>query len=306
MDKNFLKGSLSIISASVLYSSMFIFLRIIGFELPFFFQCLMRNVLALVLTGILLFFFKGWHKVKSKDLFWFISRTLLGIISFTCFYIAVNNIEVGTFYFSFYAGFLVGGFLIGKLLFKEKMTGVKTISLVMSFLGLGLIYSFNLEVNRFFILLSLFSGISSTAWSIFCKKLSGTYSALQLSFIDLAITLLAYLVLTVVLKEAWLVPTLSAPWIATFSLGVIMVFTGLLIVYGFHYLEAQIGSLLMLVEIVFAIFLGFILYQEQVPLITWIGGLLIISALVILEASKLIKKASLKIFLRKNKKLKLT
>jgi drug/metabolite transporter, DME family len=289
MDKDYLAGSLSLLLAAFLYSSMFIFLRIIGFNLPFFFQNMARSIFALLGTGFLVLVLKKWTKIRKKDAGWLFLRTLLGMVSFICFYFAVNNISVGTFYFCFYAGFLLGGFLIGFLMFKEKLTKVKLIALLLSFLGLGLIYSFDVKSSRLFILVSLLSGVTSTVWSIFGKKVSDYYSAFQLSFIDILISLIVYFLFSLGFKESWVSLSLTPAWLANAGLGFVMIACGVLIVYAFHRIEAQIGSLIMLSEIIFAILWGALFYKEVVSLAAWIGGILITSALVFLEASKLWK-----------------
>lgn len=52
-------------------------------------------------------------------------------------------------------------------------------------------------------------------------------------------------------------------------------------VYGFKRLEAQIGTLVMPMEVFFAALFGFIFYRETLTILTILGGLLIISGIVI-------------------------
>jgi len=66
-------------------------------------------------------------------------------------------------------------------------------------------------------------------------------------------------------------------------MGSIFIITGQLIIYGFRHLEAQVGSIVMLMEIVFGLFLGFMLYDEVLSVTSLIGGALIIVAVVLPE-----------------------
>ena len=53
--------------------------------------------------------------------------------------------------------------------------------------------------------------------------------------------------------------------------------------YGFKYLEASIGSIILLAEILFAVFFGLILFQEAITLSIIGGGICIIVAMILPE-----------------------
>lgn len=62
--------------------------------------------------------------------------------------------------------------------------------------------------------------------------------------------------------------------------------TGQLMIYGFKYVEAQTGSLIMLAEVVFGVFLGFIFYKETISFTTLLGGMAIIAAIILPEIKR--------------------
>jgi drug/metabolite transporter (DMT)-like permease len=91
---------------------------------------------------------------------------------------------------------------------------------------------------------------------------------------------------SILLKEQWTLPSLSAAWIANLLFALMFMTTGQLMIYGFKYVEAQIGSLIMLAEVVFGIIFGFIFYKEAVSITTLVGGVVIISAIILPEIRK--------------------
>lgn len=56
---------------------------------------------------------------------------------------------------------------------------------------------------------------------------------------------------------------------------------GLLIVYGFKYVTAQAGTVILLFEIIAGILLGFVFFHETISLAEYAGGALILFAIVL-------------------------
>ena len=59
--------------------------------------------------------------------------------------------------------------------------------------------------------------------------------------------------------------------------------TGQLMIYGFRNVSAQLGSLIMLSEVLFGIIIGAVLYKEALSLTVLAGGILVIVAMVLPE-----------------------
>jgi len=282
--KNQRIGVGSLLLATFLYGFFAILTRTIGFNLPIFFQNWTRSLIELILVSPLLLLFKKWTKVKVKDFKWMLIRSVGGLFGFYGSYIAFLFIPIGTTYFVFYAGSTIGGYLIGKLLFKEKLNRIKIISLFLAFLGLIFIYLINFEGGKsLYIFLALISGLGTAIWNTFSKKISRRYSALQLNFIDVFLVFIITFLFSLFVKEHWILPNLSSVWMANGLFALMFFSTGLLIIYGFKYVEAQIGSLIMLAEVVFGVFLGLIFYKEIISFTTLLGGIAIITAIILPE-----------------------
>lgn len=269
-------GVLAILLAAFMYAGFNPLVRMVGFELPFYFQNTVRNLLSVFLLTWLMLRNKGWKRMRNKDLFWVFSRGVLGSGAWACYYYSVNNLYIGTAYFTYYAMATVTGFLVGKMLFGEKFNTTKVISLVLAIIGLSLVFSVRLETPNIYLYISLLSGVLGAIWTTFSKKLADKYSAWQLIWIDGVISAIVFGGISLIVKEIWVWPGWSPAWIANYGLGFLMIITGALIIYGFNKIEVQLGSLLMLTEIVFGLGWGWFIYQEKLGVMSLIGGVLII------------------------------
>lgn len=279
-DKYF--GASTLFASSFIYGFFGILTRTLGFDLPLFFQSWTRNLFMSLILFIPVLYLKKWKSLRKKHTLWIIARALGGLLGFVGSFISFYYIPIGTAYFVFYSGSTIGGYLLGRLLFNEKFTVIKISSLILSIAGLFLIYTLEFEIEKsLYILAALSSGFGSAIWSVFSKKVSHTYSALQLNFLDFLLFFIMTFSLSVFLKEKWSMPSFSSPWIANLLFAAMFLSTGQLMIYGFKHLKAQTGSLIMLSEILFGITLAFLFYKEIPPISTFLGGIFIISAILL-------------------------
>ncbi len=278
-------GILSLLTATFIYGFYGVLSRYMGFTIPLYYQSGIRAIVAAIMFLLLLISLGKWQSVGKRDFLWIFSRGFFGEVAIIGFFAAVNFLQVGTVYFIFYAGSTLGGYALGRLLFQERLTTVKILALLLSFIGLYLIYSVTVDNTKaIYIVISILSGVASAFWTILPKKISHSYSALQLGFLDNLIGgLMALTISAIVVKEQWVLPTPSLAWGLNLLFACSYIATGLLVIYGFRRLEAQIGSLVMLAEVVFGIILALIFFGELITLSTFIGGLLIIAGIILPE-----------------------
>ena len=289
--KKELKGIIGLIVATSIYGLFPVIVRLAGLSMPFFFQNTTRLFIAffIFLVGVLVF--KTWKKVKKGDYKWFVLRAVSVFLAFSLFTFSLNFIPIGTMLLSFYAGSTVSGYVIGALFFKEYFTSKKVVSLVLAIVGLLMIYSFDIQPEKaFYIATAFVSGSFTAIWNIFSKKVVDTYHTFQLNLIDNILAGILAATVSLVLKEQWIVPSFSFIWAMNLLFGLGIAATGVLVVYGFARLEAQIGSLIMLTEVLFAIIFGYVFFRETITLTTLIGGGIIIAAIVLPELRLLRRK----------------
>lgn len=273
---------MSLTAATFLYGFFGIILRYVGYSLPLFYQNWTREVVAVLLLALT---YRQWTHIHRKDWPWIIARSLSGIAAFLLFFTAVNAMKISITYFIFYSGLIVGGFILGKLLFHEDVTRLRIASLLLAFLGLGFVYGFSVDApNPVMMLVAFSAGVFSTVWNILAKKIHH-YPGTQITFLDNAFTIPVYLSLSLLMREPQPITLISPVQGASLFIGVLFVITGLLVVRGFKRLDAQLGSLIMLSEVVFATVYSFLFFHEAPSSTAGFGGLLIIFAMMLPEVN---------------------
>ena len=284
--RNTFLGIGSLLGATFLYGFFGIFVKTIGYSLPLFYASVFRDLISVSILAIPVYFLRAkvLKKIKMSDMVWMFLRSLFGMIAFLGSYTSFEKLSIGTAYLFFYSAATIGGYFFGIVLFKEKLTSIKILSLVLALAGLVFIYSLNMAPgNLLYMLAAVISGISYSIWSVFSKKVSDNYNPLQLNFVDFFFSFTFMTIISLLLRENWVMPEANVIWGANILLALMYIFTGQLIIIGYNNLEAQVASLVMLMEILFGVLLGFIVFREVLSLPMIFGGLLIITAIILPE-----------------------
>ncbi len=269
------QGSLFIILAAASYGLYGIYSRLIGQSFGEFAQSWTRNIIILFFLSLFLFFTKTWKTIKRKDRKWMILWPLSDVVSIVLLYITFNNLSVGTSYFLLYATMIIGGFIFGNLFYKEQITGIKIVSIILSILGLSLIFSSEYSMENIqFIIFGLLSGISTALWNALSKKVSDRYPNAQLVFIDAFVALCATLTGSLIVRDS--IPALtSSVWTWQILYAITQIGAVYFVILGFRYLEAQMASIILPVEVIFATVFGFLFFKEIPQPTSLVGGVLI-------------------------------
>ena len=277
MDKNKIIGIVSLASAAFLWGLWGVFARLLGLGFGVFYQVFSRClILFLILFGYLLLK-RLWKRVDGADYKWFLGMSLSGLLSTVCSFVAFNYLAIGITLFVFYAASTLGGYFLGSILFQERLTRIKIISLLVSFFGLFLIFSTTFEqANLFYLLLSVLGGFGFAGWQVFSKKVSSKYSLFQVSAIDNLIFSIVSLIFVVAFKETIILPSFSLIWLIVLLFAFTVLIASLFNIYGFRRLEAQKGSLIMLLDPVFGVIFGWLFYKEVLTIYSLVGGAMIL------------------------------
>lgn len=268
-------GFASLFAAAFLYGSQSIATRVAGATVaPF----LSTSIRALVVV-LLVIWFVPWKRVVASDIKWFIARSSANILSTTGLFFAIAKIPVGSALFSFYAGMILATTIVGYVWYKELMTRVKVLSLILTALGLLSMYytktgfSFNI-----YIFIAAFGGMCAGFWSIFSRPISKSYPLTQLVVLDNALASLLALGVSLILQETWNGMSLGVPILSLSYLGLTQAFTGQLVAYGFRYIDGQIGSIILLNDTIIGIVLMMIFFKEIPSMPVLVGGICIFLA----------------------------
>jgi drug/metabolite transporter (DMT)-like permease len=276
------KGVLALLAAAVLSGSFGVFSHYINFNIPLFYQVTFRGIVQLIILTALYLFFDTKKPIAKKDIKWFFFRSACGFINSFGLYVAFTKITIGTTYFLSFAASTVCGYVLGSTLFKEQVTRRSLIALGLSLVGLGLVYSVSFQLSTvWYSLAAIVAGIAAPGWTVFSKYISKTYSNIQMNLVDTVFAVILAIACCLLLREHIVAIKLDPIWIASFAMALIFLLAGLLVVYGFRRVDAQVGTLLLLVEAVSGIGLGYLFYKQTIPPRDVIGGLMITSAIYI-------------------------
>lgn len=275
-------GIMALFLSGFLFSLFTTVNRFVPHGIGTFSQTFLRTGLMGIMFLVIGLFSKRMSKVENKDRVLLFARGIFVGADIAAFFLAANNLALGTAIFLFYAGAIVASFFYGSFILREKIDGVKVISLVSAFAGLAIIYLDNFSsFGNPFAIFAIIAGVCFGLANSTSKNLTDKYSIEQIN--SIAYLFSAALCIPIILSgkemlNAGLLSSSAVLFLAFAALGVAAYYTA---VYGFKYVEAQKASLILLVEIVFVFILGFIFYKETPTVKTVIGGIFVMIASVL-------------------------
>lgn len=126
------------------------------------------------------------------------------------------------------------------------------------------------------------------------KKFSDNYHEIQIIYWGSLAGVAVAFVGLLLFGEAWPTFALTPAWGWLFIYALVQVATVWLLVYGFKNLEAQVGSVILPVEIIFATIFGYLIFGETLTMGTLLGGLLIASAAFLPNITMLVEQRRMK------------
>jgi drug/metabolite transporter (DMT)-like permease len=276
-----LRGVLWVTLSAACFGSYGIWSRLMTGQLGQFNQAWMRGVLLLAILVPWLWQKKAWLPIQKSDWGWFLVLTLCGGLNQAPYYIAFAHLPLSTATFLFYAALTVAVCLVGVVVYREKFHLTKVLSLALAAAGLGLLFTFSLTLAQWWpAVLAVLAGVMGGTEIALSKSISSKYSAAQIVATDFAMMALENLILAGWAKEA-------LPGWQSFSLPVLVGVLGyaaamlvavIAAVKGYQLLEASVGGLVGLSEVVFAALFGWGLFGERLGTAALVGGGLIITA----------------------------
>jgi drug/metabolite transporter (DMT)-like permease len=209
-----------------------------------------------------------------------IAYSLLAAISILFFTLSVQMTTIANTLFTSNATELVGAFLLGTILLKEKITNRKLLAIGLSLAGLAL-YSGALFSGNVGLIFGLLGGTTTAICNIFAKKLKGVdrNAILRMQF-GLGTMLTAVLALLFSAND--IIRTVSVQGIATTAVfALILIVATNLVLYGFQHFDINIASVVLSSQLAFGALLGFLIFKEVPAPTEIISGLLIACAAII-------------------------
>lgn len=284
-------GSAAIVMSAMGYASYGVWTKWMAEGFSEFNQAWVRAVLLLLVLVPFGLGMKHFRAIKKADWKWFAIVALAGGLNQAPYFYGYEHLEVGTGTLLFYVTLTLGTFLFGKFFFREKLTAIKYFSLALGVLGLSIIYTLVVSAEDLLPAASMIlAGLMGAAAIVFTKKLSDQYSETQL-LTALAIAMLPTNFALSALSGESQLPALASPvWpVMLVYLATYLVSNAAAIV-GFKYLEASIAGLLGLVEVVFGVVLGVLVFGEALTPAMIAGSAIIILAAGLPDAARLVSR----------------
>ncbi len=271
-----IRGTGFILMSAFFYASYGIWSRLMANYFGEFSQAWTRGIVLLIGTLTLNSIFKFLKPIKKKDWIWFLVISLMGLNQASIFY-GFKYLNVGTATLIFYAALVIGGYLIGKFSFKEKISKIKWLSLILALIGMGVIYKLSLDSSQLLAVgLTFLAGLMGAGGVCFTKKLSGNYPEIQIMMSYFISITVVNFILSAIFKDALPIFGFNVPWLAQLGYLVAFLVANLSVIEGYKHLEPSMGSLIGLVEIIFGIVFGVVLFGETLGLGMIIGSVLIL------------------------------
>jgi drug/metabolite transporter (DMT)-like permease len=288
------KGALIVALSALFFGSYGVWSRIIGNQVDNLFQVYVRSLIILIFIIPIGIFTHNFKKVEKKDRKWIFIYSMASSLTVAPIFYAYNKIGIGSATLLFYASFTIVSFILGFISFGEKFSLDKRIALIFALIGLYLVFDLSFQQNN--LLAALAAIISGSAGGIevsYTKKISNNYSALQLNVFTWSVILIFHFIGSLLIGERQSFPELSTAWFGILGYAIASLCAFSFVVIGYRYVQPGIGALTGLLEIVFGIIFGIILFSEVLTIQILIGGILIFVAAALPNIVSLVKVKSL-------------
>lgn len=247
----------------------------------------LRALTTTVLLGaFLLIYDKKKLHIRLKDIWCFAGTGIVSIVFFNfCYFKAITLTSLPVAAILLYTAPAIV-MVLSALLFREKITKIKVVSLILTFAGCVLvtgIFSGAQTLNLRGILIGLGAGLGYALYSIFSRfALQKGYDSLTISFYTFLFAALGTIPFA---NYAGMVEICSGDWkIVGFCLLFGLVSTVLpYIAYtrGLQEIENSKASIIASIEPVTATLLGVIAYHETLSVLAVLGVILVLAAIVL-------------------------
>jgi len=271
---------LVILSASAFfYATYGIFSKLIGGAFEPFTQSWTRGVVTLLCFLSFGLFKNIFVKIQKVDIKWYVVVGVIGSLAVAPTFYSLANLNIGTALFVQYAATVITSHVLGLVFLKEKLAGKNILALVLAFTGLFLVYMGDIYVNLdklVPLIAAVISGSFFSIWFVFSKKISSKYPTLQINTYGYLFAITINFLLAQLVGEPLNTDFGSKAWLANIGYGVVGFAGSGLAVYGFKFIDAHKGSIVLLSEIIIGVLFGLLLFGEVLNLTTLLGGILIV------------------------------
>ena len=271
-------GASLVVLSSLFYASYGIWTKLMGNFFGGYTASALRSILVVV---ILLPIAIGFHSLESlclKQNWKSIAGMFIGsLFTWGPLYYAIQHAGVGISLTVNYASMVIGLFFFGWLITKERFTKDKVFSGLLGFTGLALIFLPRVAVfDRLALLFALISGVSIALTMVCAKKQK--YNATQSTLVLWATSVVANLIMALAFTESRPSAGLHVEWLYLVLFALASIVASWSLIKGMKFIDAGAAGILGLLEIVFGVLFGVILFNEKPGVTVLLGVAVIIAA----------------------------
>jgi drug/metabolite transporter (DMT)-like permease len=280
----------TILLSAVLFGTYGVWSRLMGPTFPPFYQAWVRSIIIMLIMLPFMLATKSFRKIKYED--WPQVGIFIAFCVFTQvpLYYAFNHAPIGTVQLVFYSTFVVTAYIVGRYYLGEIITKLKLFSMALAIAGLAIVFG---ESAIIFAPLGLalagLNGIASGGEVSTTKKVSDKYSPALLVFWGWVFTLMTHLPLSLLLGEKQSLPHFDHAWLWLLIYSIVNTAAFWLVIVGYRFVDASIGALVGLTEIIFSVLFGILLFHEPLAWTVGIGGALILVAAMLPDLVNILK-----------------
>jgi drug/metabolite transporter (DMT)-like permease len=165
------RGTGLVLLSAMFYGSYGAWSRLMVGSFGEFSQAWTRGLLLLIVVLVANWKWKLLRPIKKQDWKWFMPIAMAGGLNQAPYYFGFEHLNIGTATLLFYAALVVGGYILGKVFFAEKLTLIKIMSLVIAIIGMLVIYGWSLSNTQIFpATMTVLAGLMGASTVILPKK----------------------------------------------------------------------------------------------------------------------------------------
>lgn len=294
--KNNTKGVVLVLSSALMFGSYGVWSKLIGSAHGTFYPGWTRSLLITLALLPILILKRQIVSIEKKDWSWMFVFLLVTSMTQAPLFYAFNHMDIATATLLFFVTMLLTMYAIGFLFLGEKLTTIKALSFILAAAGLYITFSFSITAFSVLAgLMAVVNGVASGSEVAFSKKLSGSYSSLYLIWLSWVVIAITNALISIGAGEIQYAVHFDAFWLYQFIYAVAGVLGFWLVIEGFKYVEASIGGLIGLLEIIFSILFSFFVFHEKIGTKVVFGGILIICAAALPHIGELLARKKARI-----------
>lgn len=251
--------------------------------------------LTVVIINIIQFFFFGVICIKNKDfkinqseIILFIIFSVVNAFPLLFFNEAISRLSIGGVLLLQNTATIVCSVIIDTLFLNRKLNLFQMGLIIISLLGLVVIYLPFELINWFGLIFAIGVGITNALANLFRSKLSINNTSSKMIFYSSFLSILIWSIYLVFKSvDLNIVGNLNLIiWLVLLLYGVMNILTSYLLIKGFSKSDLTVGNLILMLEIVFGFIIGFIFIGEGFGSYQLAGNLIVLISIILIRVSE--------------------